>query len=180
MEERAMRYAVLIAAFMLTATMARAQDPMQMDVVGYGKIPAGASFQTELTENSEIANQVDNDLKTVLSKHGFRHSDDAGLVFTITADTTGRDRSEAALAGENLRQDNAQVHITLNTLDKTEIARLPHTYRISLALYDRKSGHYVWRGEITNMRPDADPFGATSPMLEQLVTAMEKSVALAN
>jgi hypothetical protein len=180
MEERAMRYVVLIAAFLLTATTARAQDPIQMDVVGYGKIPAGARFQTELTDNSEIANHVDSDLKSILSKHGFQHSDDAGLVFTITADTSSRDRSETALASENLRQDNAQVHITLNTSDKTETARLPHAYRITLALYERKSGHYVWRGEVTNMRPDADPFEVTSPMLEQLVTAMEKSVAPAN
>ncbi|MEA2779412.1 MAG: hypothetical protein QOK29_956, partial [Rhodospirillaceae bacterium] len=34
------------------------------------------------------------------------------------------------------------------------------------------SGQYLWRGQITNMRPDVDPFAATKPMVERLVNSI--------
>lgn len=173
-----MRRAMLLAAFLLMATAARAQETMQIAVVGYGKIPAGASFQTELADNSEISAHVDESLKATLARHGLRYMPDAGLVFSVSADRTG-DNSAAYAAG-NIAADNSQVHIALNTSDTNLTSRMPHTFRISLAIYDRQSGHYVWRGEVTEQRPDADPFDATDPMVERLATALDKSIGTGN
>ena len=53
---------------------------------------------------------------------------------------------------------------------------IPHTFRITLALYQRSTGHYLWRGEITDLKPDADPLDATGPMIAKLVEALGKSV----
>jgi len=193
-----MRQAMLAAAVLLMATAtARAQDKaqdkiaqdkvaqgtlapdtMQVAVVGYGKIPPGAGFQTELVENSEISTHVDESLKSTLARHGLHYSPDATLVFSVGADRTGN--NAAAYAADNIARDNSQVHITIDTSDTKLTATIPHTFRISLALYNRQSGQYVWRGEVTEQRPDADPFDATDPMLERLAAALDKSIGAAN
>jgi hypothetical protein len=178
MEERAMRQAMLVATFLLVATAAHAQESMRIAVVGYGRIPTGAAFQTELTENSEISTHVDESLKATLARHGLHYAQDASLVFSIAADRTGN--NSAAYAASNIATDDSQVHIALNTSDPSLAVKMPHTFRISLALYDRQSGHYVWRGEITEQRPDADPFDSTNPMLERLAAALDKSIGAAD
>jgi hypothetical protein len=178
MEERAMRQAMLVAAFVLMATSAQAEDTMQIAVVGYGKIPAGAGFQTELAENSEISTHVDESLKATLARHGLHYASDATLVFSIAADRTGN--NDAAYAADSIATDDSQVHIAINTSDTNLTSKMPHTFRISLALYDRQSGHYVWRGEVTDHRPFGDPFKATDPMLERLAAALDKSIGAGN
>ena len=174
------------AALMLMATAAlgttamgaaaRAEDPTRLAVVSYGNIPAGASFETELFQNTEISNHVASTLKETLTAHGFRYDPDGrGLVFSINADPTGRGDSDQALGITD--QSNGQVHITIDTSDTDKkpdaVAR---GYRITLGVYERQSGRYVWRAEINDLKPDADPMAATKPMVEKLVMALEKSI----
>jgi hypothetical protein len=173
------RWTSLTAALLLVATVAWADDPMQIAVVSYGRMPAGAAFTTEPADNSEIDSHVDQALRKALTDKGFHFSDDAGLVFSITADTTGQTGSNLSAGPQN----NAQVHITLNTSQNEFLGgatqppnKIPHTFRITLALYERSTGHYIWRAEITDLKPDADPIGATGPMVDKLVEALGKSV----
>ena len=170
----------MAAALMLMATAiptaARADDPMRLAVVSYGKIPAGASFETELFQNTEISNHVASTLKDTLTAHGFRYEPDGrGLVFAINADPTGRGESDQALGITD--QNNGQVHITIDTNDTGQSTdTIARGYRITLGIYERESGRYVWRAEINDLKPDADPMTATKPMVEKLVTALEKSL----
>jgi hypothetical protein len=177
--------AALAAALVLMATLAlppaiRADDPLQIAVVSYAKIPAGSSFETELSQNTEIANHVDTTLKNTLTAHGFRYQPEGtGLVFAINADPTGRRESDLSLGIHDLT--NAQVHIAIDTNDTGQSTdTVPRGYRITLGVYERESGRYVWRAEINDMMPDADPFSATKPMVEKLVAALEKSIRPAN
>ena len=169
----------LAAAILLVTTAAWADDPMQIAVVSYGRVPAGAAFNTEPADNSEITDHVDQSLRQTLTDKGFQFSEDAGLVFAVAADTTGRTGSSLGAGPQN----NAQVHITINTSQNELIGgatqpanKIPHTFRITLGLYERSSGHYIWRGEITDLKPDADPLVATGPMVAKLVEALSKSV----
>lgn len=173
------RWTSLIAATLLIATAAWAEDPMEISVVGYGRLPAGAQFSTEPADNSEITDHVDQSLRQAMTGKGFQFSEDADLVFAINADTTGRTGSNLGVGPQN----NAQVHITINTSQNEFIGgatqpanTIPHTFRITLALYQRSTGHYLWRGEITDLKPDADPLAATGPMVAKLVEALGKSV----
>jgi hypothetical protein len=169
----------VLLSCLLVSTAVRADDPMQIAVVGYGKVPAGTALATETTDNGELTTQVDQNLRQALTGKGFTLSDDAGYVFSVTADTTGRTDSSLGAGPQN----NAQVHITLDTSQNAFVGgatlppnKIPHTFRITLNLYERSSGHYVWRGEITDMRPDADPMRVTGPMVDKLVQSFEKSV----
>ena len=67
----ALAAALILASALLAPASVRADDPMQLAVVSYGKIPAGSAFETELSQNTEIANHVDRALKDTLTAHGF-------------------------------------------------------------------------------------------------------------
>ncbi len=176
-----MRQSLMIAAALLVASAAHADDPTALAVVGYGTIPAGAGFQTELVENSELTSRVDDSLKKALGQRGFHYTPDAGLVISIAADRTG---GASKLSVGNGQQSNAQVSINIDTGQNKLLgggtqptSKIARAYRITLAIYDRASGHYLWRAEITDNKPDVDPVAATDPMVEKLVNALEKSVA---
>ena len=116
-----MRQMALLAASLLVAlsagAAARGEDSMQMAVVSYGKIPAGAGFQTELVENSELATQVETRLKKALTDRGFNSSADAGLVISIAADRTGGPTNLSVGNGsqQSSASANAQVNINIDT-----------------------------------------------------------------
>jgi hypothetical protein len=174
-----MRVPSLVAAALLLTMPARADDATALAVVSYGSIPAGASFQTELADNNELTNNVDSSVKAALGDRGFHFSPDAGFVISITADKTGSGAS--ASIGQ---QANAQVNIQVDTSQNPLLgggtqptAQIGRAYRITLAIYDRSTGRYVWRGQITDSRPGVDPASATDPMVDKLVSALENSVA---
>jgi hypothetical protein len=174
-----MRLGILIAAaIMMMAVAARADEQMQLAVVSYGKIPAGSSFETELFQNTELSTHVDTTLKQALASRGFRFEPGSqGLVFSINADRTGSRDTNLSL-GQN-DPNNAQVHIAINTGD-SKAAGDSRGYRISLAVYERPSGRYIWRAEINDLKPEDDPFAATKPMIDKLMAALEKSVKAAD
>jgi hypothetical protein len=176
----ALAAALVLSATLLAPAPVRADDPMQLAVVSYGKIPAGSDFETELSQNTEIANHVDTALKDTLTAHGFHYQPEGtGLVFSINADPTGRRESSLSLGLTD--QSSGQVHITIDTNNSGQSTdTVPRGYRITLGVYERESGRYVWRAEINDLSPDVDPFSATKPMVEKLVAALEKSVRPAN
>lgn len=175
---------VVLFMIMLAAAKPRAEDSMQLAVVSYGGIPAGADFQTELVENSELASHVEANLKKALSERGFNSTADAGLVISIAADRTGGPTNQSVGSSQ---QSNAQVNINIDTSQSQllggstqPVTKIGRAYRITLAIYDRATGRYVWRAEITDNKPDVDPAAATAPMVEKLMAALEKSVGPAN
>ena len=125
-------------------------------------------------------NHVDTTLKDTLTAHGFRYQPEGtSLVFSINADPTGRRESSLSLGVND--QTSAQVHIAIDTYDSGQSTdTVARGYRITLGVYERDSGRYVWRAEINDLSPDADPFSVTKPMVEKLVAALEKSVQPAN
>ena len=180
-----MRLTVLLAAALFltlsAAPAALAEDPMQMAIVSYGKIPAGSAFQTELVENSELSTQVEESLKKALGNRGFTAADDAPYVISIGADRAG---GATNLQVGNGQQSNAQVNIDIGSGENqllgdngAQPSKIEKAYRITLAIYNKATGRYVWRAEITDRKPDVDPTAATGPMVEKLASALEKSVS---
>ena len=79
-------------------------------------------------------------------------------------------------------QSNAQVNININTGQNSlldggtqQTETIERAYRITLAIYNKADGRYVWRAEITDRKPGVDPNSATAPMVEKLASALEKS-----
>jgi hypothetical protein len=175
---------VVLPMILFASAQAQAGDPLQMAVVSYGKIPAGAGFQTELADNSELEGQVEERLKTALSDRGLKPAADGNLVISIAADRTGGSTNLSVGSGQ---QSNAQVNINIDTGQNALLgggnqppSKIGRAYRITLAIYDKATGRYVWRAEVSDRNPDVDPTAATPAMVEKLVNALQKSLGPAN
>ena len=179
-----MRMSAMLAAalplFLSATAVALAEDPMQIAVVSYGKIPAGTAFRTELTDNTELATQVETSLKKALGNRGFTAADEAPYVISIAADRTGGSTNLSVGSGQ---QSNAQVNINIDTGQNKLLGggsqpaeKIEKAYRITLGIYEKATGRYVWRAEITDSKPDVDPTAATGTMVEKLASALEKSI----
>jgi hypothetical protein len=173
----------VLSVSLFAAVGARAEDSMQLAVVSYGKIPAGAAFQTELVENSELASQVEARLKKALADRDQSGRRDGGYAISSRRTTGGG----TSLSVGNGEQATPRVNININTGQSNLLGeatqpaiKIGRAYRITLAIYDRSTGRYIWRAEITDNKPDVDPTAATGPMVEKLVSALEKSVRPAN
>jgi hypothetical protein len=174
-KEREMRLIPGMLAALIVTTAARADDPMQLAAVSYGKIPAGSGFETEMFQNTEISNHVDSTLREALAARGFHYRPGGrGLVFAINADRTGRGGVSPPTG--SFDPNNGQVHIILNTANVNQGPGATRGYRINLSVYDRETGRYIWRAEVDDLKPDADPFGATKPMVAELIAELQKSV----
>ena len=120
-----------------------------------------AAFQTELADNTELATQVETSLKKALGNRGFTAADDAPYVISIAADRTGGATNLSVGSGQ---QSNAQVNINIDTGQNKLLGgstqapeKIARAYRITLAIYDKATGRYVWRAEITDASPMSIP-----------------------
>jgi hypothetical protein len=176
MKDRLMRSPFLVIAALLIAAPfalglpAHAQDDsLDLQVVGYGKFAPGAKFGLELAENTELSTYVLARLKEALERHGFDYGKSSHLVMTLAVEKVGGERPPSA----TFDQSAAQFRLSMGETKPPPGAQIGRAYRISLDLFDRQTGRYLWRARITDTRPGDDPFAASKPMVEQLVKAMD-------
>jgi hypothetical protein len=160
--------ALALLAF-AAAAPARAEGPLTVSVTNYDKIPAGATYVTDLNQNTELTSNAESLLREALAKRGLDYDLNGMLGFKIGTDHTGGVRPPDAVFDSS----NTVLHLNLNSGDVKGAPRLGHTYRVSLSIYDRASGHVLARGSASDDMPDADPFGVTKPMIEKILDGMQ-------
>jgi hypothetical protein len=164
--------AVLIGLGLLSAPPARADDPNDpyiASVTSYGKIPTGASFVIDITENTELTSNAENVLQESLTRRGLAYDVSGTLGFKI-----GTTRSVSTIRPDaSFNPHNAIWSLKLdNTYDKGT-QRLGHIFRIALTVYERATGKVIARGDVTDNQPDDDPISVTAPMIEKLLNGLE-------
>lgn len=168
--------AASIAIALLSGLPARAEDPIKMSVIGYATIPQGTGLDTKISLNDELNSYVEEHLRQALVKRGFHLAGDARRVFSVDAVRTG----STPLPETYYDPADAQMHFSIDTTGNLPPGEeIGHSFRISLDLYNGKTGHYLWRGQITDEKPDLDPFVATDALLDRLLNAFQKSVGAA-
>lgn len=174
MAGRMITAAGFMAMALLSGLPARAEDPIKMSVIGYAKIPQGTGLDTRITLNDELNSYVEEHLREALVKRGFHLSGDVRRVFAVDAVRTG----STPLPPTFYDPADAQMHFSIDTTgDLPPGEEIGHSFRISLDLYNRITGHYLWRGQITDEKPDLDPYVATDALLDRLLNAFQMSVA---
>ena len=160
-------FSTIFALGFLTAA-ARAQD-FDVAVTNYAKIPAAATYVTDLNENTELTSNAEGALKAALDKRGLEYDVNGSIGFKLgTVRTVGARAPDAVFDSSN-----TILHLNFNSGDVKGTSRLGHSFRISLSVYDRGSGAVLARGDVTDNNPDADPIGVTAPMIEKLLNGME-------
>lgn len=166
------------------AQAAGAPPPDQeVQAVDYAPIPAGASFEVQTNEDSELSQDAVGRVESELPNHGYGAQDGAPLVMVVETDLVRGDKQDDPLGQVHATGDEAQVQARLfsttqNSLlnPQRPIGSADRLFRISLAVYDRTSGLYVWRGSAMRSNPDIDVDQASQEMISALIGAVGTSV----
>ena len=135
----------------------------------YAPIPDGAAIDVSTGLNTKLASDAVELTSGTLKQDGYLISRDAPYVMDVTAvlvrgvgqeqnaprATQGSVRGDAytnpenrTAPGDSLTQGNFFDNTRGAFLSPAEPQRGGHLLRVSLSVYDRKSGLYVWRGQV--------------------------------
>ena len=154
-----------------------------IQAVDYAPIPAGSAFEVQTNDDDELNQEMIERVQSELANHGYAAGDEASLVMVIEADLIRGDKQDDPLGQVHADNNDAAVQARLFSTSQNSllnpqrpIGSPDRTYRISLAIYDRKSGLYVWRGSAMRNDPNLDVTQASNEMIAALIGAVGKSV----
>jgi hypothetical protein len=158
----------------------------EVQAVDYAPIPSGASFEVQTNEDSELSQDAVDRIQSELPNHGYGAQDGADLVMVVETDLVRGDKQDDPLGQVHATGEEAEVQARLfsttqNSLlnPQQPIEPAERLFRISLAVYDRATGLYVWRGSAMRSNPDIDVDQASDEMIAALIGAVGKSVQTA-
>jgi hypothetical protein len=182
--------AVLAVGLTLAAGEALAQAAASLSepgpsiqAVDYAPVPAGSVFEVQTNDDDELNQEMIERVQSELANHGYAAGDEASLVMVIEADLIRGEKQDDPLGQVHANNDDAAVQARLFSTSQNSllnpqrpIGSPDRTYRISLSVYDRKSGLYVWRGSAMRNDPNLDVTQASNEMIAALIGAVGKSV----
>ena len=187
------RYAVLgsavAGALLLAASAAGAQTataappPATVQAVSYAPIPPGAQFETQMNADSELDQEALDLVNRTLAGRGYGVQDSAPLVMVIETDLVRGQKQDDPLGQAYADNNGAKVQARLFSSNGNSLLHPQQTigpadrlYRISLSVYNRASGLYVWRGSVMRNDPELDVSKASNEMVSALIAALGRTV----
>lgn len=171
--------AALLALAWVLATPALAQDKVEssatIEAVAYQPIPPGARLLTQPETQSQMDDDAWRQIDADLSARGYAVGGDSDLVVTVATQLVSRlsaDRSVSDVNADKSDPKNAHLFSTeggtlLNPQDP--INTTDRVFRINMTVYDRPSGHFVWRGTVERSDAALDAATAMREMLPALL-----------
>ena len=155
----------------------------------YAPIPAGAALDVSTADSSELASNAVELTSGNLKQNGFTIARDAPYALAVTAvlvrgvgqeqnvpranqGTTrgdGYTNPENTVPGDSLTQGNFFDNTRGAFLSPAEPQRGGHLLRVTLSVYDRKSGLYVWRGQVQRDSLEVDVDSSVQQMVPALL-----------
>jgi hypothetical protein len=162
----------------------------------YTPIPAGAALDVSSADSSELASDAVELTSGALKQNGYTISRDAPYALDVTAvlvrgvgqeqniprATQGTVRGDGYTNPENtapadsLTQGNFFDNTRGAFLSPAEPQRGGHLLRVSLSVYDRKSGLYLWRGQVERDSLDVDVDSSMHQMVPALLAYFGESL----
>lgn len=158
---------------------AGAQDPKAttatIEAVAYQPIPPGAQLQTQPETESQMDDDAWRQVDADLASRGYALGSDGNLVVTVATQLVSRLSADLSVSDVNARKSdpkNASLFSTgggtlLNPADP--INTTDRVFRVNMTVYDRPTGHYVWRGTAQRGDANVDPATAMREMLPALL-----------
>jgi hypothetical protein len=155
----------------------------------YRPVPAGAALDVSTAMSSELASDAVDLTSGALQEHGYTISRDAPYALDVTAVLVrgiGQEQnapranqgsvrgdaysnSEESAANDPLTQGNFYDNTRGAFLSPVEVQRGGHLLRVSLSVYDRQSGLYVWRGQVERDSLEVDVDSSMRQMVPALL-----------
>lgn len=159
-----------------------------LNATAYQTIAAGSAFDTVVQDPTDASRSVLESaavdrINSELANAGYRVSRDTDLVMLVGTDLIRGTSKEATIdefrgTGDTgfTYQHNLYSNNKRSLLNKPDPSTAPNTFRISLSVYDRKTGLYIWRGSIDRGTSDLTPDKAADRMIPAIVAAIGKTV----
>ena len=169
--------AAMLAMACVMVTPALAQEKVEssasIETIAYQPIPPGARLLTQPETQSQMDDDAWRQVDADLSARGY--SGESDLVVTVATQLVSRLSADRAVSDVNADKSdpkNARLFSTeggtlLNPQDP--INTTDRVFRINLTVYDRPSGHFVWRGTVERSDASLDAAMAMREMLPALL-----------
>jgi hypothetical protein len=171
----------LAAALALAGTsLAAAQDTKvessaKIDAVSYQPIPPGAHLETQPESQSQMDDDAWRQLDADLSSRGYTLGGEGAYVVTIATQLTSRLKSDQSVGTVNAERSDPKNAALFSTEGNTllnpndPVNTTDRAFRVNLTVYERASGHYIWRGTVERADAAIDPSTAMREMLPALL-----------
>jgi hypothetical protein len=163
----------------------------------YTPVPDGAALDVSTADSSELASNAVELTSGTLKQAGYTISRDAPYALDVTAvllrgvgqeqnvpranqGTTrgdGYTNPENTAPGDSLTQGNFFDNTRGAFLSPAEPQRGGHLLRVTLSVYDRKSGLYVWRGQVERDSLEVDVDSSMRQMVPALLAHFGDTLA---
>jgi len=181
--------AALVAALGLAPGAALAQaaaslpDPgPSIQAIDYAPVPAGSVF--EVQADDDLSQDAIERVQAELANHGYAAQDESSLVMVIETDLVRGQKQDDPFGQVRANNDEAAVQARLFSTSQNSllnpqqpVGSADRIYRISVSIYDRQSGLYVWRGTAMRNDPNLDVTQASNEMISALIGSVGKNVA---
>ena len=182
----------MIAGALLFVAMATAEaqsaagqpaSPATVQAISYAPIAPGSQFEIQMNDDSELEQETLDLVNQALTRRGYAVDNAAPLVMVIETDLVRGQKQDDPLGQAYADNNGAKVRARLfssngNSLlnPQQPIGSADRLYRISLSVYNRASGLYVWRGSVMRSDPDLDVNKASNEMVAELVAALGRTM----
>ena len=154
-----------------------------MQAVSYAAIPPGSQFETQMNDDTELDQEALDLVNRSLAGRGYGVDASAPLVMVVETDLVRGQKQDDPLGQAYADNSGAKVQARLFSTNENSllnpqqpIGPADRIYRISLSVYDRASGLYVWRGSIMRNNPDLDVNKASNEMVAALIATLGRTV----
>lgn len=178
---------IIILGLAVYLAPARAQDATdagagRIEAVAYSPIANGAGFSIQANDNTALTDDTLRRVNDAISRAGYLADSHANLVMTVETQLVRGVRQDTPVGELSANNDEAIVQgklysSTQNSLlnPQRPISSADGIFRISVSVYDRTSGIYVWRGSISRSDPSMDIDKAAAQMVPALMSYLGKT-----
>jgi hypothetical protein len=181
---RASAAALLIAALAPGPSSAASDEPDGITIVAtaYDEVPAAATFEVQVAEESALRYEIEEMLKATLQRRGYGLEGGSPLVLRATSESTEPSADTPWPMQLGASKGSLRMRLFLfgpNSSGVLQDSREPTAgeFRVSLSLHDRRTRGYVWRGTATTCRCGQGMLASSRAMVAALVEAIGRSVA---
>ena len=171
----AMAWVLALAAPVPALAQDKVESSATIETVAYQPIPPGARLLTQPETQSQMDDDAWRQVDADLSARGYAVGGDSDLVVTVATQLVSRLSADRSVSDVNIdKSDPKNAHLfsteggtLLNPQDP--INTKDRVFRINMTVYDRPTGHFVWRGTVERSDAALDAAMAMREMLPALL-----------
>ncbi|WP_374656480.1 hypothetical protein [Dongia sp.] len=183
-----LRLVSLVALFAISlagtalAQASKVESSARIDAVSYQPIPPGAALETQPESQSQMDEDAWHQVDADLSGRGYAIGPDGNLVVTVATQLVSRLNADQSVGDVNARKSDPKNSALFSTGGGTllnpdaPINTTDRVFRVNLTVYDKSSGHYLWRGTVERADAAIDPATALREMLPALLDHFGETV----